>query len=503
VDRTARHRRRRSRLFTAITALATAAALAPLASLLVFLAVRGARAVGTLPSLAPALAGSALLLAVACGAGVPLGLAAGLYLHERRGTRAAALVRYLCDVLVGVPSVVLGVVAWLLLVRPSGHFSAWAGGGALAAAVLPLVARTTDDVLALVPPALGEAALALGYGRWRATLTVVLRAAAPGVLTGVLAATARVAGETAPPALHRPRQPVLVAAPQRTGGRAPAADLRRCRQRRPGHPRPRLRRRARARLRGGRVRRCRSRCCPPCGRARGAPARPAPGPLAHHPLGRGREHRPMIRFAAPFPPAARLAVEGLRATYGGRGASARVAIDDVTLAFPDRQVTAVIGPSGCGKSTLLRCLNRLHETVPGAHAAGCVLLDGRDARTLAPSELRRRVGMVFQRPTPFPGRSVRDNVAAGLAAQGGRAPRGPDLDAVVERALRRAALWDEVRDRLGDDAGRLSGGQQQRLCVARALAQAPDVLLLDEPTAALDPLSAQKVEELVYALRRR
>jgi phosphate transport system ATP-binding protein len=209
----------------------------------------------------------------------------------------------------------------------------------------------------------------------------------------------------------------------------------------------------------------------------------------------------MIRFAAPFPPAARLAVEGLRATYGGRGASARVAIDDVTLAFPDRQVTAVIGPSGCGKSTLLRCLNRLHETVPGAHAAGCVLLDGRDARTLAPSELRRRVGMVFQRPTPFPGRSVRDNVAAGLAAQGGRAPRGPDLDAVVERALRRAALWDEVRDRLGDDAGRLSGGQQQRLCVARALAQAPDVLLLDEPTAALDPLSAQKVEELVYALR--
>ncbi len=219
----------------------------------------------------------------------------------------------------------------------------------------------------------------------------------------------------------------------------------------------------------------------------------------------------MIRFADPAaagaaPPGelpARLAVERLRATYGGaygRG-GARVAIDDVTLAFPDRQVTAVIGPSGCGKSTLLRCLNRLHETVPGGRAGGRVLLDGADARALDPADLRRRVGMVFQRPTPFPARSVRDNVAAGVAALGRRAPRGAALDAVVEGALRRAGLWDEVRDRLADDALRLSGGQQQRLCIARALAPRPDVLLLDEPTAALDPLSAQKVEELVYALR--
>ncbi len=215
----------------------------------------------------------------------------------------------------------------------------------------------------------------------------------------------------------------------------------------------------------------------------------------------------MIRFAdAPAPPAdgagpaaappARLAVERLRATYG-----ARVAVDDVTLAFPDRQVTAVIGPSGCGKSTLLRCLNRLHETVPGARAGGRVTLDGEDARAADPALLRRRVGMVFQRPTPFPARSVRENVAAGLAAFGRAAPRGAERDAVVEGALRRAGLWAEVRDRLRDDAGRLSGGQQQRLCIARALAQRPDVLLLDEPTAALDPISAQKVEELVYALR--
>jgi phosphate transport system ATP-binding protein len=206
--------------------------------------------------------------------------------------------------------------------------------------------------------------------------------------------------------------------------------------------------------------------------------------------------------AAEPAPAARLAVERLRATYGGAGgAGAPAAVDDVTLAFPDRRVTAVVGPSGCGKSTLLRCLNRLHETAPGARASGLVLLDGRDARRLDPADLRRRVGMVFQRPTPFPGRSVRDNVAAGLAALGTRAPRGAARDDVVEGALRRAGLWAEVRDRLDEDAGRLSGGQQQRLCIARALAQAPDVLLLDEPTAALDPISAQKVEELVYALR--
>jgi phosphate transport system ATP-binding protein len=195
---------------------------------------------------------------------------------------------------------------------------------------------------------------------------------------------------------------------------------------------------------------------------------------------------------------ARLAAEGLTA-----GVGARAIIHDVTLDFPARQVTALVGPSGCGKSTLLRCLNRLHETTPGAHVRGRVLLDGADvyAADVAPGALRRRVGMVFQRPTPFPGRSVRDNVAAGVAALGARAARGTALDALVEDALRRVGLWAELRDRLHDDAARLSGGQQQRLCIARALAHAPDVLLLDEPTASLDPLATQHVEELVYALR--
>ena len=211
----------------------------------------------------------------------------------------------------------------------------------------------------------------------------------------------------------------------------------------------------------------------------------------------------MIRVADTFAtaavaPAARLATDRLHAFVG-----ARQVLDDLSLDFADRRVTAVVGPSGCGKSTLLRCLNRLHETTPGARVTGRVLLDGEDvyAPRAHPPSLRRRVGMVFQRPTPFPGRSVRENVAAGTVALGREAPRGAALDARIERALTRAGLWTELRDRLHDDAGRLSGGQQQRLCIARALVHEPEVLLLDEPTASLDPLSVQRIEELLYALR--
>jgi phosphate transport system ATP-binding protein len=180
------------------------------------------------------------------------------------------------------------------------------------------------------------------------------------------------------------------------------------------------------------------------------------------------------------------------------------AIKEVTLALPDRSVTAVIGPSGCGKSTFLRCLNRMHETIPGARVTGRVLLDGADiyARGSNPIRVRRHVGMVFQRPTPFPTMSVRGNVAAGLRILGNETPGKRETDAIVERALRRAALWEEVKDRLNASATALSGGQQQRLCIARALATEPEVLLLDEPTASLDPLSTQRVEELVYELRR-
>jgi phosphate transport system ATP-binding protein len=196
---------------------------------------------------------------------------------------------------------------------------------------------------------------------------------------------------------------------------------------------------------------------------------------------------------------AAIAALSLDAFFG----AARV-VREVSFAVEPGQVTAIIGPSGCGKSTLLRCLNRMHETVPGARVEGEVRFRGRDiyAPEVSAIGVRRHIGMVFQRPTPFPTMSIRDNVAAGLKVLPGRErPSKRETDAIVEQALRRAALWDEVSDRLGASAVALSGGQQQRLCIARALATSPAVLLLDEPTASLDPISTQKIEELVYELR--
>jgi phosphate transport system ATP-binding protein len=194
----------------------------------------------------------------------------------------------------------------------------------------------------------------------------------------------------------------------------------------------------------------------------------------------------------------RISVRKLDALFG----SVR-AVRDVSIDFPDGQVTAIIGPSGCGKSTLLRCLNRMHETVPLASVKGEVLLDGRDlyARGVNPIEVRRHIGMVFQRPTPFPTMSIRDNVAAGLRASSRERPSRQREDEIVEESLKVAGVWDELKDRLRDSATALSGGQQQRLCIARALATRPSVILLDEPTASLDPLSVQKIEELVHLLR--
>ena len=192
----------------------------------------------------------------------------------------------------------------------------------------------------------------------------------------------------------------------------------------------------------------------------------------------------------------KIVAEGVNAYFG----KAHV-LRDVSMVIPALSVTAVIGPSGCGKSTFLRCLNRMHELTPGARVEGTLLLDSEDllGGDVDPVHLRRRVGMVFQRPNPFPTMSVFDNVAAGL-----RLNRiGGDHAATVERCLRQAALWDEVKDRLGASALSLSGGQQQRLCIARALAVEPEVLLMDEPASALDPIATAKIEDLIHELKAR
>jgi phosphate transport system ATP-binding protein len=176
-------------------------------------------------------------------------------------------------------------------------------------------------------------------------------------------------------------------------------------------------------------------------------------------------------------------------------------LDDVTLTMPAGRVTALIGPSGCGKSTFLRILNRMHELVPRASLAGEVRLDGDDIYDPArrPLESRRRIGMVFQKANPFPTMSIHDNVVSGLALTGRRL-RGREADELVEQSLQSAGLWDEVRNRLDAPGASLSGGQQQRLCIARALAVSPDVLLMDEPCSALDPTSTRRVEETIRAI---
>jgi phosphate transport system ATP-binding protein len=195
--------------------------------------------------------------------------------------------------------------------------------------------------------------------------------------------------------------------------------------------------------------------------------------------------------------AKRLDLKDLNIYYG-----AFHAVADVALSVQPRSVTAFIGPSGCGKSTVLRTINRMHEVVSGARVEGSVLLDGDDiyAPGVDPVAVRRTIGMVFQRPNPFPTMSIRDNVVAGLKLQGIRDKK--TLDAVAERSLKGANLWNEVKDRLEKPGGGLSGGQQQRLCIARALATDPEVLLMDEPASALDPKSTQAIEDLIAQLKR-
>ncbi len=212
---------------------------------------------------------------------------------------------------------------------------------------------------------------------------------------------------------------------------------------------------------------------------------------------------PSASGAQPAPPAGdgrtvarEVRLEGLRAFYGSSEQ-----LKGIDLTFNANEVTAIIGPSGCGKSTMIRCINRMHEEIPGARAEGRVLLDGMDVYDPAVDvvAVRREIGMVFQRPNPFPTMSIHDNVAAGLRLTG----RRRDLGHKVQQALRGAGLWDEVSDRLSAPATSLSGGQQQRLCIARTLAVDPEVILMDEPCSALDPIATLKIEELIAELKQR
>ena len=218
--------------------------------------------------------------------------------------------------------------------------------------------------------------------------------------------------------------------------------------------------------------------------------------LPEQPFDELPEARPVTLVGGPPPGAATVEARDACAWFGEN-----LVLEGVDLVMPAGQVTALIGPSGCGKSTFLRLVNRMHELVPGATLAGEVLLDGDDIyrHGIRAQQVRMRIGMVFQKPNPFPAMSIRDNVLSGLKLA---RIRCSDPKALVEQALLRAGLWREVRDRLGDPGGALSGGQQQRLCIARALAVQPNVLLMDEPCSALDPTSTRRIEDTIAELRQ-
>jgi len=191
----------------------------------------------------------------------------------------------------------------------------------------------------------------------------------------------------------------------------------------------------------------------------------------------------------------------LKVQHFSAGFGEATVLKDITLSVEYNRVTALMGPSGCGKTTLIRCINRMPELIPDAHVAGTILLHDEDLYRINPILVRKKIGMVFQRPNPFPTMSIYDNVIAGYSLNGIHLPRG-ERDKIVEESLKKSALWEEVRDRLHKRGSFLSGGQQQRLCIARALAMNPDILLMDEPTSALDPKATSHIEELICELKK-
>ena len=449
-----------------------------------------------------AIVGSVEQVGIAAAFAVPVAVITAVFLNEVRGP-GSRIVRTIVTAMAGVPSVVAGVFIYSsLILTHVMNFSGFAASLALFILILPWVTRTTEEVLRLVPGGLREASLALGAPEWRTVWSVVLPTARSGIITAVLLGVAIAIGETAPllftafgssvmnvNPLHGDQGalPITVYANVRQA-QAVLLDLAyatafvllsivlilfvlRPRSRAPAHHQVT----DAATAAHGRVAANQTRSGPAMTLLADKPDTtpgPPPGP----------------------PPATRaceLVATGVCAWFGPR-----LVLENVNLTFPRTTVSALIGPSGCGKSTFLRILNRMHELVPGAKLAGSVELEGTDIYSgrLRATDTRRDIGMVFQKPNPFPAMSIADNVLSGLRFSRIKTSSRKDL---IEESLSKAGLWNEVKDRLDSLGGALSGGQQQRLCIARALAVKPKVLLMDEPCSALDPSSTRRIEQTI------
>ena len=418
----------------------------------------------------------------------------------------------MADVMTGVPSIVMGLFVYTVWVLRFGTQTGFAGALALACLMLPIVIRSTEEMLRLVPDALREASLALGASRSR---TIADRRAArrvPGITSGALLAVARAAGETAPLLFTigithdgqlEPFEGANVALSQLIFSNATAA----------------LRRRPGAGLGGGAhadqpwsLRAHDRRPCDHRHRFANAMTTREVSDMTENDLASTDTEAPIVATATSershpagrSPPTSStrasntpivLDVSDVDVYYGTFRA-----VRDVTMPIRQNRITALIGPSGCGKSTVLRCFNRMNDLIDGARVERPHPYHGLDlyGPKIDPVEVRRRIGMVFQKPNPFP-KSIYDNVAFGPGSSGERP--APTLEDVVESSLRKAALWDEVKDRLKASALGLSGGQQQRLCIARAIACDPEVMLMDEPCSALDPIATGRIEDLMQEIK--
>ena len=389
-------------------------------------------------SLLPSLINTFILTVVSLVIAAPLGIFAAIYLVEyaKKGSKLVNVIRITAETLSGIPSIVYGLFGMLFFVTAlHWGLSLLSGAFTLVIMILPLIMRTAEEALKSVPDSYREASFGLGAGKLRTIFTIVLPSAVPGILAGVILAIGRVIGETA--ALIYTAGTVAEVPKNLMGS--------------------------------GRT-------------------------LALHMYVLSGEglHMNQASATAVVILAFVLVINFLSGKFH--------ALKNINMAIPEKEITAFIGPSGCGKSTLLKSLNRMNDLVEGCVITGKVQLDGEDIYgDMDVNLLRKRVGMVFQKPNPFP-MSIYDNIAYGPRTHGIRSKS--KLDDIVEKSLRDAAIWDEVKDRLKKSALGMSGGQQQRLCIARALAVQPEVLLMDEPTSALDPISTSKIEELAMELKK-